>query len=1126
MHRDRNRTSLTRHFISSLFAIAAVACSQSATPAAKTALLQGQVLAQSGQPSAGLSTTFGSSAVRTDASGHFSLSGAPDSGASLRLAGDGIDTAVAMPTIHAGVVASVTIRLGADGKGVIDGQPQAEIRGMVSSVADSELIVAGNSVRVDADTRLGGADASSLVGQVIDIRGDLQGNGAILARIISKQPASNGPGGGGGPGNQNVEIIGTIESISPPNLVVSGRQVVTDSKTSIKLGDKKATLASLAVGEMADVDGQQQADGSVLAKDIEATPLAVPPPAPIANAGPDQTVASGALVTLHGSVAAPTAVPPAFSWTQTAGAPVALAGANTANPSFTAPAVPFGAPPSVLVFTLVVTASGVGSAPSSVTITVNPAAPPAPIANAGADQTVASGALVTLDGSGSSDPAGLALTFAWTQAAGPAVTLSNAASATPGFIAPSVDPNLPAATLSFTLVVSDAFGSSAPASVTITVNPLPPPPPPPPAPIANAGANQTVDSGALVTLDGSASADPLGLALSFAWSQASGSPVSLTGADTASPSFTAPTVASGSLPQVMVFSLIVSDADGSSAPATVTVTVNPARPPPVANAGPDQTVSSGAQVILDGSASADPSGLPLSFSWSQTSGLPVSIAGASSATASFTAPSVPFGQPPAALVFSLTVSSAAGSSSAFVTITVNPVIPPPTANAGPDQAVGSGALVTLDGTASSDAAGLGLSFAWTQTAGPLVTLSDASSPSPSFTAPTVDSASPPQVLVFSLTVSDANGSSAPSIVTITVNPAPPVNQPPVANAGANQSVASGGLVTLDGTGSFDPEGQAITFAWTQTSGTIVALSAADAAQPTFTAPTVLAGSPSLSLAFELVVSDAISSSAPATVIVTVNPEAQNFPPPPGTPPPAPPNPNPPPNGGSGSNRFEMGASQGLYIADPVAGEPTVQGLVVVTFTQISGGNFTPPTDTVVTLNGVPLLRDPKLNGDFYRVDPSIGPQPVVGTGGQLILVATATIPASGNKPPQPIKRTVVLPCPTDIPVTSNPAVGSVVTAGQSVEISGPNITLNVNIPELAGIFPTMTLFGYQRATRALAGSGSPPLPLQPGPFDANVLLTPTVADAYLIDLRWPGIWIQDGQSGGFCGLAKRWTYVK
>ncbi len=154
-------------------------------------------------------------------------------------------------------------------------------------------------------------------------------------------------------------------------------------------------------------------------------------------------------------------------------------------------------------------------------------------------------------------------------------------------------------------------------------------------------------------------------------------------------------------------------------------------------------MDSGAQVTLDGTASTDPAGLPISFAWTQASGPSVPLAGADTANPSFTAPAIPAGQPAGVLVFALVVTDANLSSApSTVTITVNPLKLPPIANAGPDQAVDSGALVTLDGSASSDPAGLPLTFAWTQTAGPIVTLSSATVSNPSFTAPTVDFTSP------------------------------------------------------------------------------------------------------------------------------------------------------------------------------------------------------------------------------------------------------------------------------------------------------------------------------------------------------------------------------------------------
>ena len=46
-------------------------------------------------------------------------------------------------------------------------------------------------------------------------------------------------------------------------------------------------------------------------------------------------------------------------------------------------------------------------------------------------------------------------------------------------------------------------------------------------------------------------------------------------------------------------------------------------------------------------------------------------------------------------------------------------------------------------------------------------------------------------------------------------------QPPIARAGADQSVAANSVVTLDGSTSSDPEGAALTYSWVQTAGTAV-----------------------------------------------------------------------------------------------------------------------------------------------------------------------------------------------------------------------------------------------------------------------------------------------------------------
>src|SRR5277367_2142556 len=93
---------------------------------------------------------------------------------------------------------------------------------------------------------------------------------------------------------------------------------------------------------------------------------------------------------------------------------------------------------------------------------------------------------------------------------------------------------------------------------------------------------------------------------------------------------------------------------------------------------------------------------------------------------------------------------------------------------------------------------------------------------------------------------------------------PPPDHPPVADAGTAQSVAKRTTVTLDGSASHDPDGDTLTYSWSQTAGTAVALSSATTAKPTFTAP-----GKSATLTFALTVNDGQLSSTQSTVTVTI-----------------------------------------------------------------------------------------------------------------------------------------------------------------------------------------------------------------------------------------------------------------
>jgi hypothetical protein len=288
----------------------------------------------------------------------------------------------------------------------------------------------------------------------------------------------------------------------------------------------------------------------------------------------------------------------------------------------------------------------------------------------------------------------------------------------------------------------------------------------------------------------------------------------------------------------------------------------PANQPPTANAGPDLVVDEQTTVTLDGSGT-DSDGSITGYAWTQTGGPGVTMNGANAATMTFTAPAVPVGT--VTLNFRLTVTDDDGASASDdVVVTVNTTNQAPVANAGPDQSVDEQSPVTLTGS-GTDADGSIASYSWAQTAGPMVTLSGATTATPGFMAPSLSVSA---TLVFELTVTDDRGASAADTVSVVVNPVAGLNDLPVANAGADMNAASGATVTLDGTQSMDPDGTIVSYSWVQTSGVAVTLMNANAAQATFPAPVVTQNEV---MTFDLTVTDNEGASATDSVTVTVLP---------------------------------------------------------------------------------------------------------------------------------------------------------------------------------------------------------------------------------------------------------------
>lgn len=418
-----------------------------------------------------------------------------------------------------------------------------------------------------------------------------------------------------------------------------------------------------------------------------------------------------------------------------------------------------------------------------------------PVANAGADISVTlPTSTATLVGSGT-DADGTIVAYLWTKISGPTGgNISSSTSATTNITA------LQQGTYVFSLRVTDNLGATGSDVVQVIVSPANI------APTANAGADQTITlPTSAVTLTGSGN-DPDGTIASYLWTKVSGP----TGGNIMS-STTATTNVTSLQQGTYVFSLRVTDNMGLTGSDLVQVIVNAANVSPTANAGVDQAITLPTSTATLSGSGTDPDGTITAYLWEKISG-PTGGNITSVTSASTTVTALQQGT----YIYKLTVtdnSNATGTD--FMQIVVSPANIAPTANAGTDQTITLPTNSTTLSGSGTDPDGTIASYAWVKIGGPAG--GNITSPSSASTGIT---SLQQGTYVFRLTVTDNLGLTGTDFVQVKVDPfVPPVNQPPVAVAGNDQTITlPTSTTTLNGTGSSDPDGTITAYLWTKLSG--------------------------------------------------------------------------------------------------------------------------------------------------------------------------------------------------------------------------------------------------------------------------------------------------------------------
>ncbi len=424
-------------------------------------------------------------------------------------------------------------------------------------------------------------------------------------------------GGGKSPYTYKWEVTGGAGAVTidggttGKTLKLKGKEVAADTQVTVKLtvtDSSSPKLTKTATATMKVIN--------VLKK-------------PVANAGKNQSVDEGETVTLDGSASKdPDGTISKYIWTSVDDPTIVLVNADSPKPTFRAPRV--GKAGKTLRFTLKVVDNDDQESDkvAQVTITVKNTKNDAPVPVIQSVESVKPGAEFFLDASDSSDPDGddTIVSYKWTQdpwtqddGSTYKIEILEDSGKKGRFRAPAVPATSDKIQPVVILTVTDEEGATSevrqPILVTTDETLR--------APVADAGEDISVDVGAHVVLDGSASHDSNadGFIVQYEWSQIGGTAVKLESADQPKASFVAPSSITPTQGRVetLEFKLTVTDNDSIIDTDTVKVNVGP-NSKPIVDAGKDQVdVEEGATVTLSGTAS-DPDGTISKVEWKQIGG--------------------------------------------------------------------------------------------------------------------------------------------------------------------------------------------------------------------------------------------------------------------------------------------------------------------------------------------------------------------------------------------------------------------------------------------------------------------------------------------------------------------------